>query len=303
LLVRRLASCGIAASVLAYTTARQDRSCAAVIASTTLVYGIAYGLLKFTGSLQPAKGVLNVADVPEWRSRILATVNAVALTVGSVACFAEWPYEPKELGWTGRASLVGNVDGGIYSSYPETFAALFVGYLQWDVLWLLWHAVETDDRQRLDVSSILHHVLFLSITHYVLSGSYFHLPFAWLALTELSTPFLNARWCLAAAGRKADNAYFWVTIGFVLTFTATRVVGYTLGIVNMWQNVDIWRSLPETAIIAAGLSGLDLVVVGVHCGYILNMFWFSKVVVGLQRMIRRSGRDVSSPPGAQKKVE
>lgn len=68
------------------------------------------------------------------------------------------------------------------------FASLFVGYLQWDVVWMLLHSYGALDE-------LLHHLIFISITHYVLWGRYFARPFAWLSMTELSTPFLNERWC------------------------------------------------------------------------------------------------------------
>ena len=37
-------------------------------------------------------------------------------------------------------------------------------------------------------------VLFIGMTHSVLLGWIFKRPFAWLALAELSTVFLNGRW-------------------------------------------------------------------------------------------------------------
>jgi len=248
-----------------WLTAHQDPQCASIIAATTACYAIGYFVLRSTNALQPAKGTLRSADEAEWRSRILGTVNAVALTVGSVACFLEWPYDPPTEGW----------NGDIWS-HPGTFASLFVGYLQWDLLWLLWHS-----RDHYDPSSIVHHTLFLAITHYVLSGTYFKRPFAWLSFTELSTPFLNARWCLAAAGQKTGKAYFLASLGFAVTFLATRVVGYTIGLIDMWLSADMWRSRKS------GLVGLDLVAFGLHAAFCLNLFWSIKVVSAVKRSLGR----------------
>ena len=93
------------------------------------------------------------------------------LIVGSALCFSEWP------------SYLGNeafISEGHLWSHPVTFASLFVGYLQWDLCWCLWHLHLTRD-----YASVVHHILFIAITHYVLWGWYFKKPFAWLSFTEL----------------------------------------------------------------------------------------------------------------------
>jgi len=50
----------------------------------------------------------------------------------------------------------------------------------------------------LHFDELAHHLLFIAVTHYVLWGRYFARPFAWLSVTELSTPFLNCRWRAAS---------------------------------------------------------------------------------------------------------
>jgi len=280
-----------------------------LIASTTMFYGILYTLLRhYHGFLQPSlsswlianaknqnsksndnsnsengdsggddnQAALNAAS--EWRSRLQAIFNALILIVGSVLCFTEWvsTYAPESEGWVKTLPLQCNnsIDGGgdcsCFSSHPVTYASLFVGYLQWDLCWLIWHR-DTHP----DVGSMIHHSIFIGVTQFVLSETYFRKPFAWLALTELSTPFLHVRWILAATGQKSNGLYFWVSLGFALTFLSTRSIGYGLGLVDVWLNRTSWGVI----------SGLWGVVAGLHLAYVLNLFWSFKVGSALVRTI------------------
>lgn len=129
------------------------------------------------------------------------------------------------------------------------------------------------------MSAAIHHTLFIAVTHYVLFGCFFKKPFAWLSLTELSTPFLNARWFYAAAKMKEGREYFLSSLLFAVTFLATRVLGYTLGIVDMIMSYSHWQSV----------RGLHATAFGLALGYLLNLFWSVKVVQALQRAMKRGG--------------
>ena len=292
-----------------------------LILSTMTIYGILYALLRYyKGFLQPSSSswviaaekkqkaktttelnylivccatkskdnVAIAANVAEWRSRILAITNALILIVGSGFCFTEWisTYDPPSEGWVMTLPLQcsGNESTcSCFSSYPITFASLFVGYLQWDLCWLIWHR----DTHH-DVGTMIHHAIFIGVTQFVLSDTYFRKPFAWLSFTELSTPFLHFRWILAATGRKDDPFYFWSSLGFALTFLSTRTVGYGLGLIDVWRNRESWEKIP-------GLWG---VVVGLHLAYLLNLFWSWKVGSALVRTLSKSinrGRSKRKP--------
>jgi len=268
-----------------------------LIVSTMVVYGILYALLRYySGFLQPSLSSWQVAiskkknpktvsaaaadSASEWRSRILATGNALILIVGSILCFMEWidTYVPESEGWVKTLPLqceTTTIDGSnncsCFSSNPVTFASLFVGYLQWDLCWLIWHRTTHPD-----FASMTHHTIFIGVTHFVLSDTYFRKPFAWLSFTELSTPFLHARWFLAATGQKEHGSlYVWMSLGFALTFLLTRAVGYGLGLFDVWRNKSSW----------GGVSGLWGVVVGLHLSYGLNLFWSVKVGSALMRTV------------------
>jgi hypothetical protein len=156
---------------------------------------------------------------------------------------------------------------------------LFVGYLQWDLCWLIWHR-DTHP----DTGAIIHHSIFIGVTQFVLSDTYFRKPFAWLSLAELSTPFLHVRWFMAATGQKNNQLYFWVSLGFAITFLTTRSLGYGLGLVDLWFNKESW-------VVISGLWG---VVAGLHLAYLLNLFWSVKVGGALLRAM--SGSNTKGTP-------
>lgn len=308
---RKLAECLLGLSLPLWSTVSlqaNEPSCRTswLIASTTAIYVILYAFLRhFDGFLQPALSSWQVAknnnaqngdsvsaakaSASEWRSRLLCIGNALILIVGSGLCFGEWvsTYVPDSEGWVKTLPLVcdGNDNGNASScscfvSHPITFASLFVGYLQWDLCWLIWHR-ETHP----DVGSMIHHSIFIGVTQFVLSGTYFRKPFAWLSLTELSTPFLHVRWILAATGRKTETMYFWASLGFALTFLSTRTVGYGLGLVDVWRNQESWGVI----------SGLWWVVAGLHLAYLLNLFWSFKVASALVRALTGSSNKGQKP--------
>mmetsp|Transcript_1736 Transcript_1736/g.5072 ORF Transcript_1736/g.5072 Transcript_1736/m.5072 type:complete len:275 (-) Transcript_1736:35-859(-) len=262
--INKMIECSVVTGGLLYLTLQQERIVALIATGTTASYGVLYHILRSSHLLQPAKSSLSHANEAEWRSRILATINAIVLVGGSVLCFLEWPYQPTSEGWIGQPDHIW--------SHPSLFSSLFVGYLHWDLIWLVWHR-----REQTDLSAVIHHVLFISVTHYVLSGTYFKRPFAWLSFTEVSTPFLNFRWFYAASNVKEGRGYFLSSLLFAITFLLTRVCGYGLGILDMLWSYGEWKEN----------RGLHLVAVGLGMGYVLNLFWSVKVVHALQRAFKR----------------
>jgi len=256
-----LAACALAGTV-ALTLFVQEAPCARLVLCTTAAYATLYALMRHAGVMQPPPGTLGALEAAQWRSRALSTINGVVVAAGALLCFSEWPYAGAE-GWISQHIW----------SHPVTFASLFVGYLQWDLAWCVWHV-----RTSKDYESLVHHTLFVAITHYVLWGWYFKVPFAWLSLAELSTPFLNLRWFLAVLGRKDGRAYLAASLAFASTFLLTRVLGYVLGIAHLWWQRELW--LPAQ-------RGLYAVIGGCHLGLALNLYWSTSVVGALFRLRSR----------------
>ncbi|OEU11763.1 hypothetical protein FRACYDRAFT_244886 [Fragilariopsis cylindrus CCMP1102] len=324
--------------IMVYCTIQyQCRIVSKLILITMVLYGISYSILryfakyKYKSSLQPKlsswvvtvpvvvqqqgsakqeeqkikkqKKQLQYAASSEWRSRLLAILNAILLVYGCLFCFMEWStYIPESKGWVftqlesdSLSESLESLESDTTSSFNSLrnnnpvifYASLFLGYLQWDILWLLYH--RKDQSSSNFIGTFIHHIIFISISQYVLSGTYFCKPFAWLSLTELSTPFLHIRWLLAATGSNKNenytNIYYYISLCFAITFIVTRVIGYGLGLIDIWiSGYQYWYPI----------NGLKYgVILGLHLGYILNLFWSIKVISALFRAIGISKKSIS----------
>eukprot|EP00553_Chaetoceros_curvisetus_P008780 CAMPEP_0204624172 /NCGR_PEP_ID=MMETSP0717-20131115/9928_1 /ASSEMBLY_ACC=CAM_ASM_000666 /TAXON_ID=230516 /ORGANISM="Chaetoceros curvisetus" /LENGTH=90 /DNA_ID=CAMNT_0051639477 /DNA_START=196 /DNA_END=468 /DNA_ORIENTATION=+ len=81
------------------------------------------------------------------------------------------------------------------------------------------------------------------------------------------------------------------SIGFAMTFLLTRVLCYGIGIVDLWRpsHATIWRNEMH--------YGIYGVVLGIHAGFALNLFWASKVIKGLWKMVMTT-KGTSSSEGS-----
>jgi hypothetical protein len=249
----------------------------------------------------------NAALASEWRSRLLAIINAIILIYGCIYCFMEWSsYIPESEGWVVLTDSLDSLDSldpaeansfnNLRSNNPVIFyASLFLGYLQWDIIWLIYHRKDSQSTHEI-VGTFIHHIIFISISQFVLCGTYFRKPFAWLSLTELSTPFLHIRWLLAATGNKDNynNLYYYISLLFAITFILTRVIGYGLGLIDIWiTGYKYWYNI----------YGLKYgVIIGLHIGYILNLFWSIKVISALIRAITTKSENSKKSKNSNSKI-
>ena len=251
----------ICLSVCYYLLTLQPQRNVFVIVSSMAFFAFGYGFIKYTRLLHPTE-ILKPHVEAEWRSRVVGFVHAVILIFGSILCFSEWWIYPANDGWVVETP-------NIYY-YPELFASIFVGFLQYDLLWLM-----KNRKENFDPATIAHHILYIAITHYVLWGRFFCRPFAWLSCGELSTPFLHLRWFLIVTNKKASKLYSIYSKLFAGTFLFTRVICFGLGLVDLWLAKKVWMELPY---------GLYAVIFGVHLGFTLNLFWGTKVLSALYKL-------------------
>jgi hypothetical protein len=204
----------------------------------------------------------------EWRDKVLSTVNAVVQIVGGVQCYLEWDlFKPESSAWTD-----GSKERYQQITFVQYTGCALMGYLIWDLSWMIWHYNETPDKE-----SICHHVLFLLVAYYNMYGFYFSKCFAWMACAEISTIFLNFRWFLLTLNQKSTVAYTANSVLFCLTFLLTRIVVGGWGLYDVWKNKMYWED---------GSFGVHGVVFGLHLIFLMNLFWSQKVVSGFVAGIR-----------------
>ena len=155
---------------------------------------------------------------------------------------------------------------------------MFLGYLIYDLTFMIVYW-----RELRDVSGVVHHVLFMPSAAYVLAHSIMAFPFCWLSFCEVSTPFVNYRWHLAAAGRKGERIYVQNGLLVALLFFVSRVVCYGLGLAHLLSLARVWGPGSGEPL------GHSLVVCLFALGYGLNLYWMAAIVKAARRAVQRGG--------------
>ena len=147
-----------------------------------------------------------------------------------------------------------------------------------------------------DPSGLLHHVLFMPAAAYVLAHSIMAFPFVWLSFCEVSTPFVNLRWHLAATDKKHTRLYLWNGVLVAALFFLARVVFYGAGLLHLLSVRDVWG--------APGLPlGHRLVVSLFVVGYVLNLYWMAAIAKAARRALKRGSGGGREAVGAHAKKE
>ncbi|KAK9808935.1 hypothetical protein WJX72_006612 [[Myrmecia] bisecta] len=195
--------------------------------------------------------------------RIISTLHAVVLVIGSLWCFAD------ARGYDESGCIWG------YSFPPDFMARVFLGYLLYDLALMIRH-----HRTLRDTSGIIHHLIFACTAAYVLAHSIYKYPFSWLSLAELSTPFINLRWHLAVTGYKDSKIYLYNGLLVLGLFFFARVLVYGIGLAHLWRIRHVWLQpwVPAGHKAVAGL---------LTAGYLLNVYWMYLMVKAVRRALSR----------------
>jgi hypothetical protein len=135
-----------------------------------------------------------------------------------------------------------------------------------------------------DPAGLFHHALFIPAAAYVLAHSIMAFPFVWLSWCEVSTPFVNYRWHLAASGRKNERVYAINGLVVALLFFIARVACYGAGL------FDLLTPARRAHWAAPGMPAGHVAVVCLFAvGYVLNLYWMVLIVKAAARALRHSG--------------
>ena len=164
-----------------------------------------------------------------------------------------------------------------YAHAPDVLARIFLGYLLYDLAAMAAFYADLND-----ASAIVHHLLFAPCAAYVLAHSIMAFPFVWLSFCEVSTPFVNLRWHLAATDRKNNPLYMWNAAAVAALFFLSRIVFYGGGLVHLYSVADVWGDarLPLGHKVCVALFAL---------GYVLNLYWMAAIAKAARRALARGG--------------
>lgn len=168
----------------------------------------------------------------------------------------------------------------MFNDDPTVFglASILAGYFACDfAMSLIFHHYFQD------TGMVLHHFIFLTCCLINLYYKRFAFQFIWLALGELSTPFVNFRWVLHLLGMKETKLYLLNAFVLSVLFIIARVFIYGAGLFHM---LSMYHLLDDQAFC------VRFVTPGFLCvGYVLNLYWSTKIFRGYYRLIYTKKRD------------
>lgn len=180
----------------------------------------------------------------------------------------------------------------MYSSFGISFTLnLSIGFLAYDCLIMFIH------RNEFELGYGVHH--FVSIVAFYACSTAGIFPYIALfrLVSEASTIFINNRWILLTLKMKDSKMYFWNGVAVVLVFAAVRI----LTIVPNWRiffslmETPQWNSVDTKHILICVCSTVPL--------DILNLFWFTKIVRIIYKMLFNKSNSQQSVSSAKKESD
>jgi len=233
-----------------------------IVSVSFLGFHLLYQLLRKSQGAFPFSPPLRLShrDKVDWTGRVVSTINAVGQVVGALLAMQE------SRAYSDEDCVFG------YGFYPATFASVFMGYLIYDTTFCLYYY-----KLLKDWPSLVHHVIYLVVSGYVLYHAFFKFAFVWLMMGEMSTPCVNLRWFLAVLDMKSTQLYAWNGNLMAVLFFVFRVVVFGVGLVHLFGLRELWMAedVPYGLRIVFGL------LVG---AYGLNLYWFNLVLKGVLKL-------------------
>lgn len=210
---------------------------------------------------------LNKAQKVEWNNRGFSTFHALVVAVASLYFLLA-----SDLFKDGsQEDLIINRT----STESDTILGISIGYFLSDLVMILWTYPALGG-----VEYVFHHGLSMfSIIQSLLSGQG-HIYIFMVLFTESTTPFVNLRWYLDAAGKKKSKLYTLNGVALFLGWLVARIVLFGYFFYHMFIHFDQVKEVYP-------LGFYSLLTVPPVLA-MMNLFWFYKIAKGLVKTISRA---------------
>eukprot|EP00898_Chlorokybus_atmophyticus_P006507 jgi/Chlat1/6858/Chrsp51S00510 len=223
---------------------------------------------------------LPAAERCEWDSRVPSTVHAIFITAAAYYCFFE---SNVFVARHGTKEVLQRED-----SITRNALGVSLGYFAYDLWAILRNYPHLGGKE-----FIFHHGIALMSVLLGLITKKAHYYVLMLLATELTTPFVNARWYFAQSGMRDSGLY---TINGVMLFISWLVGRIVLFGYLFWHIYDHRDEVKHLWGPAAAVLMVVPPVLGV-----LNVYWFAKITLGVMKLL--SGGSVEAATRKQKKAQ
>eukprot|EP00297_Palpitomonas_bilix_P025673 CAMPEP_0113909914 /NCGR_PEP_ID=MMETSP0780_2-20120614/27168_1 /TAXON_ID=652834 /ORGANISM="Palpitomonas bilix" /LENGTH=235 /DNA_ID=CAMNT_0000905879 /DNA_START=228 /DNA_END=935 /DNA_ORIENTATION=+ /assembly_acc=CAM_ASM_000599 len=227
-----------------------------------MVFQVIHRLTYFVSHLFPSFVKLKEAEKSDWSTRVGSNVHA------AIAVFL-----------AGRELLTNkemNEDFFHVSPWAIITIIIMTGYFVNDMIIVLyWNKAWGDF-----LPMVLHHAVGITLFPLLIWYRCAFALYCYAAITESTTPFINARWYLSSMGYKNSIVYTINGLLIALSWFIVRILGvvYMFFVAyNTYWN-DLWSlPLPLSLYICFGYG---------VAGF-LNVLWFSKIMKGVMKVLSK----------------
>ncbi|XP_011100502.1 transmembrane protein 56-B [Sesamum indicum] len=202
----------------------------------------------------------------EWSNRAISTFHAVYIATVSLYL----------LFWSDLYS--DDLHHGpitLRSSTLSVFAlGVSVGYFLSDFSMIIWFYPSLGGMEY-----VIHHILSLVGVMYTMLTGEGQLYTYMVLVSEATTPWINLRWYLDAAGMKRSSAYIVNGVVIFIAWLVARILWFVYLFYHVYLHFDQVKQMHTTGIILVLLLPALLSV--------MNLLWFRKIFKGLQKTLAK----------------
>ncbi|XP_027368133.1 transmembrane protein 56-B-like [Abrus precatorius] len=202
----------------------------------------------------------------EWNNRAMSTVHAIFITTMSLyLVFCSTLYSDNQ-----SAEPI-----TLRSSSLSTFAlGVSVGYFIADLWMILWFFPALGGYEY-----VIHHLLSLVAVAFSMCYRQGQLYTYMVLISETTTPGINLRWYLDAAGMKRTKAYLINGVVIFIAWLVARILLFVYMFYHVYLHFDQVQQLHSI--------GKTLVIFVPMVLSIMNLVWFSKIIKGLRKTLAK----------------
>ncbi|RZC27152.1 Transmembrane protein 56-B isoform D [Glycine soja] len=202
----------------------------------------------------------------EWNNRSMSTIHAIFITTISLyLVFCSNLYSDNQL-----SELI-----TFQSSSSSTFAlGVSVGYFIADLGMIFWFFPSLGGYEY-----VIHHLLSLVAVSFSMLTGEGQLYTYMVLISETTTPGINLRWYLDAAGMKKSNAYLINGVVIVIAWLVARILLFVYMFYHVYLHFDQIEQMH--------VFGQMLVIVVPLALSVMNLIWFSKIIKGLRKTLAK----------------
>ncbi|XP_051151775.1 uncharacterized protein LOC127265812 isoform X2 [Andrographis paniculata] len=206
----------------------------------------------------------------EWSNRAISTFHAVYVTIVSFYFVFFSDLYSTDI-HRGPVTL--------RSSTSSTFVmGVSLGYFLSDLGMIIWCYPSLGGMEY-----IIHHLLsMVGVTYPMLTGDAQIYTFMVL-LSEATTPWINLRWYLDAAGMKTSKAYIMNGVVIFLAWLVARILLFIYLFYHLYTHLDQVKQLHQVGVVLAVVTPSALSV--------MNLMWFWKIFKGLKKTLAAAKRE------------